>query len=222
MVGLVCVRYERDHRSYDPVGRPPTREVRPSPVMTTDTRLASEREESRVHGRAVSGRLLRRANAESECVRRRSGYTMPRNALPRPKVASARRVLRRFRGIVLPNERRDAEELGARGERSTQDEREATGESEPERGVSKRAVREDDWFGEQSEAGEPREFEQPPCERAERATERTSADWNEHGASGGVLRSVSCVVRVRGARASEAPFRPIAYGRKGSGVRRRN
>jgi len=23
MVGLVCVRYERDYRSYDPVGRPP-------------------------------------------------------------------------------------------------------------------------------------------------------------------------------------------------------
>jgi len=51
------------------------RRVRRSPVMTTDTGLASEREESRVHGRAVSGRLLRRANVESECVGRRSGFT---------------------------------------------------------------------------------------------------------------------------------------------------
>ena len=33
-------------------------------------------------------------------------------------------------------------------------------------------MREDDRFGEQSEAGEPREFEQPPCERAERARAR--------------------------------------------------
>lgn len=48
------------------------RRVRRSPVMTTDTGLASEREESRVHGRAVSGRLLRRANVESECVRRQA------------------------------------------------------------------------------------------------------------------------------------------------------
>ena len=36
------------------------------------------------------------------------------------------------------------------------------------------------------------------------------------------FRSVSCGERVRGARASEVPFRPTAYGRKGSRVRRRS
>jgi len=34
------------------------------------------------------------------------------------------------------------------------------------------------------------------------------------------FRSVSCGVRVRGARASEVPFRPTAHGRKGFDARR--
>ena len=114
-------------------GHTPAHTTESATVARYDDRYGTSERAGGVSSSRTSGEWPPFAQSERrERMRQKaSGFTMPRNALPRPKVASARRVLRRFRGIVLPNERRDAEELGARGERSPQDEREATGASEP-------------------------------------------------------------------------------------------
>jgi len=82
----------------------------------------------------------------------------------------------------------------------------------------------------ESEASERRASE-PPRERSSGesgASEQRASEQPREPVRAGTsteqaeerFRSVSCGMRVRGARASEAPFRPTAHGRKGTGARR--